>query len=380
MKIIFPILAFALLATACGGAGEPGGSSSTLVNLVSPGSSPSTSTTPNLPASGAPGLVIVPTGGVDLYTEPETEPFYRPAEGLIFPVLAEDGDWLHVMTTCSTERWVRRADVEVAPARSLGEPGQGFDLASAVIVLDPGHGGRDRGAKGPTGSNESDANLAIGTWLRDRLLTGQDIDWETGHVRPGDQYPAVAAVWMTRGPDSPNAGDIELGLAYRAAISNSVGADALVSLHNNTTPSTTQETPGSDVFYSVGSEGSDRLASLIHEELVRGLAEFGDSWGAATVTGAKARVDADTGEDFYGLLRRTEAPSVIVEGMYISNPPEEQLLQSEILQRAYADAVYRGLVRFLTTDEGGTEIAEPEPFSGSVGSPSTVSCVVPAQG
>jgi hypothetical protein len=134
------------------------------------------------------------------------------------------------------------------------------------------------------------------------------------------------------------------------------------------------------VFYAVGSPGSDRLASLIHEELVRGLAHFGDSWGAALETGAKARVDAETGDDFYGLLRRAEAPAVIIEGMYISNPPEEQLLQSEILQRAYADAVYRGLVRFLTTDEFGSDILEPEPFSGSVGTPSTASCVVPAQG
>ena len=377
MKPIVTILLLAFSVAACAESGEPGGEPSTVAD---PGPSPSTPTTSPPPDPGAPGLVIVPAGGVDLYAAPESEPFYRPAEGLIFPVLAEDGNWLHVITTCNTERWVRRADVEIVPARAPGEPGQGFDLASAVIVLDPGHGGRDRGAKGPSGSNESDANLAIGTWLRDRLLTGQDIDWETGHVRPGDQYPAVAAVWMTRGPDSPDAGDIELGLAYRAAMSNSVGADVLVSLHNNTTPSTTQETPGSDIFYSVGSEASDRLASLIHEELVRGLAEFGDSWGAATVTGAKARVDADTGEDFYGLLRRTEAPSVIVEGMYISNPPEELLLQSEILQRAYADAVYRGLVRFLTSDELGTEIIEPEPFSGSVGSPSTASCVVPAQG
>jgi hypothetical protein len=119
---------------------------------------------------------------------------------------------------------------------------------------------------------------------------------------------------------------------------------------------------------------------LIHEELVRGLAQFGTSWGAALETGAKARVDDETGEDFYGLLRRAEAPSVIVEGMYISNPVEEELLQSEILQRAYADAVYRGLIRFLTTDESGSEIRNPEPFSGSVGTPSTTSCVVPAQG
>ncbi len=351
----------------------------TTSTLAQSGPTPTGSASTTTLVTGEPGLVVVPPGGVDLFTEPGASPFYRPASGLTFPVLSEDGAWLLVLTTCNTERWLMRSDVEVITRSQPATPGPGFDLSEAVIVIDPGHGGRDLGGKGPNGGNEKDVNLAISTFLMARLATGQDIDWETGHVRPGDEYPAVASTWMTRGPSGPEGGDYELGLAYRAGVANGTGADALISIHNNTAHQQTREIPGTDVFYSVSSPGSDRLASLIHEEMIRSLAPFGDDWGAGRVSGPKARVDVDTGEDFYGLLRRADAPAVIVEGMYISNPAEEQLLQSELVQMAYADAVYRGLVRFLTTDRFGSAVLEPDPFQGAVGSPSTASCVVPAQ-
>jgi N-acetylmuramoyl-L-alanine amidase len=321
----------------------------------------------------------VPAGGVRVYSSEGGDVAYRAAEGLIFPILADDGDWLQVITTCNAEEWVRSADVEIVEQVAPSTPGPGFELSRAVIVVDPGHGGRDLGAVGATSAYESNANLAIATILRDRLLQAEDVDWETGHIRPGDQYPAVAAVYMTRGPDNPDGGDVELGLAFRAEMANRVGADVLISIHNNTSPMRTISTPGADVFYAVHSEGSDRLASLIHEELILGLTPLASEWGAADITGPKSRVDVETGEDFYGLLRRTTPPSVIVEGMYISEPLEEQILQTELGQRAYADAVYRGLIRFLTTDEYGSEIHDPVEFNGNVGSPSTTSCVVPTQ-
>ena len=298
---------------------------------------------------------------------------------MLLPILAVDGAWSHVLTTCSTEQWLRLADVETIESSVAADPGPGFDLTRAVIVVDPGHGGRDKGAKGATGTNESDFNLAIATLLEERLSTPHDVDWAEGRIMPGDSYPAVGRVLLTRGPDGPDQGDVELGLAYRAEIANQAGADALVSIHNNTTPRIIKETPGSDVFYAVSSPGSDRLASLIHQELLRGLAPFGSEWGSAAVSGPKARVDAETGDDFYGLLRRSVPPAVIVEGMYVTNPVEETLLQSRLVQQAYADAVYRGLVRFLTTDETGSELLEPVLFEGNVGSPSTTSCVVPTQ-
>ena len=367
-----PATALLLLAAACAPVSQAGeGSTSTAVTAAAPNQA----ATPD----GLAGLAVVPAGGADISSAIDGPAAYRSHENLLLPIISENGDWLEVVTTCSTEEWVRRSDVEIVTRSTAASPGPGFDLSSAVIVVDPGHGGRDKGAKGPSGSNEKDFNLSISILLRNRLAAPQDIDWETGHVRPGDQYPAVASVWMTRGPEGPEGGDFELGLAYRAEVANGAGADALIAVHNNSSPTETLPAPGSDVFYAVSSPGSDRLASLIHEELMRGLSPFASSWSAGNINGPKARVDPETGDDFYGLLRRSDPSSVIVEGLYISTAEEERLLETSLVQMAYADAVYRGLIRYLTSDESGTPVIEPIPFSGTVGSPSTASCVVPTQ-
>lgn len=300
-------------------------------------------------------------------------------EELIFPVLEVSGMWYRALTTCGTEAWLQHTDVHLVYPEDPTLPGPGFDLESATIVVDPGHGGRDLGAKGATGLWESHLNLEIATGVRDLLRSSHSIDWETGEIAAGTTYPAVKTVWMTRFPEGPEDGEVELSLGYRAGIANGSGADALVAIHNNSSPARTTTTPGSDVFYAVSSPGSDRLASLIHEELVRGLRPLGDGWGAARVPGVKTRVDADTGDDYYGLLRVTEAPAVIVEGTYISREAEETLMSTEAGRQAYSDAVYRGLVRFLTTDEFGSAIQEPTPFNDDVGTVTTKACVVPLQ-
>lgn len=369
---IAALTALLLLAAACAPApeGGEGSNSSTVVATT-----PSRVTVPDGPA----GLAVVPQGGADISSVIDGPVSYRSHENLLLPIVSDSGDWLQVVTTCGSEEWVRRSDVEIVARSTAASPGPGFDLSSAVIVVDPGHGGRDKGAKGPSGSNEKDFNLSISILLRNRLAGSQDIDWKTGHVRPGDEYPAVASVWMTRGPEGPDDGDFELGLAYRAEVANGAGADALVAIHNNSSATATRSTPGSEVFYAVSSPGSDRLASLIHEELIRGLSPFASSWEGGKISGPKARVDPGTGDDLYGLLRRSDSSSVIVEGLYISTAKEERLLGTSLVQMAYADAVYRGLIRYLTSDESGTPVIEPIPFSGTVGSPSTSSCVVPTQ-
>jgi hypothetical protein len=70
---------------------------------------------------------------------------------------------------------------------------------------------------------------------------------------------------------------------------------------------------------------------------------------------------------------------VIIEGVYVTDPAQNQLLQTTVFRQAYAEGIYRGLVRFLTTDETGSPINEPIDFQGNVGSPTTTNCVVPEQ-
>lgn len=327
-----------------------------------------------------PGLAFVLPGGAQLHNGPIGSVTGTAQEGLVFPIIAAETGWYEVLTTCGREAWVTDDSVETTQRAIPAAPvGQGFDLSQAVIVVDAGHGGRDQGANGANGTGESHVNLEIAELLRARLESSSSIDWDTGAITTGSDYPAVRRVWLTRPADGPEEGDVEVSLAYRAEMSNRAGADVLVSVHNNTSPETTGSTPGTDAFYSVGSSGSDRLASLIHEEMVRSLAPLGSEWSSGMVSGPKARVDPDSGDDFYGLLRRSEAPAVIVEGLYISDADEEAILNSTEGHQTYADAVYRGIVRFLTSSDIGSEILDPEPFSSDVGSTTYESCVVPKQ-
>ena len=195
----------------------------------------------------------------------------------------------------------------------------------------------------------------------------------------GADIPAFGTVWLTRPPEGPMAGQYEAGLAFRAELANSAGADVLVSVHNNSVPKVDSDQPGTQVLYSVGHEDSGRLGALLYEEVVRSLSAFEADWSAGDLVGAIARFDPETGEDYYGLLRRATMPSAIVEGLFLSEPQEEALLATEEVRQAYAEGVYRGVVRFLTTDDTGTGLRPPDPYPEERTPTGTSACVVPAQ-
>jgi N-acetylmuramoyl-L-alanine amidase len=286
---------------------------------------------------------------------------------------------LLVTTTCNQSAWVREADVQPQEQSANTEPGPGFDISTATIVLDPGHGDRDWGGVGPTGLSEKEVNLDISERVRELMLSGRSVDWDSGAVTAGSDVPAFGSIILTRDNAGPNEGDFELGLGYRSTVANAAGADAFVSIHNNTVPQFETDIPGSEVYYAAGVEGSDRLAGLIYEELVSGLSGFNANWRGGDLLGARARLDPQTGEDYYGILRRSMVPAVIVEGVYISEPEEEALLATPEFRQAYAEAVYRGIVRFLTTDEAGSGINDPEMFELDAGTVSGNGCDLPAQ-
>ncbi len=341
--------------------------------------SASTTTTTVEPPEVRIGLALVPAGGTPVFAQPGGDPEYTIHEGILLGFDDRDGRWLEVMTTCNEPMWVRESDVDLVPrSRGAGSPGT-VDLSKATIVVDPGHGDRDWGGVGPSGLAEKEANLAISLRLRTLLTASHDVNWESGLIAPGDTVPAVDAVWLTRDPDGPNQGDYELGLAYRSHIANSAGADVLVSIHNNTVPTADPVGPGSEVFYAWSVDDSDRLASLIHQELLRSFESFDIDWKGGLILGARSRIDPETDTDYYGILRRADMPAVIVEGAYISEPAEEELLRTDAFRQAYAEAVYRGIIRFLSTAEEGERINDPEVFTSDAGTVSSAACQVPRQ-
>ncbi len=325
------------------------------------------------------GIAVFPAGGAALSAEPGAAPFMQASEGLAMGFQRRDGEWLEVITTCNDPAWVHESAVEVTGQSTPGVPGTGFDLTAATIVLDPGHGDRDWGGVGPSGLAEKAVNLDIAERVRRLMLAPHDVDWTTGAISPGAGVDAFGAVWLTRSETGPNGGDFELGLGFRAEFANAAGADAFVSIHNNTVPRVSTDIPGTEVFYSVGAEDSDRLAGLIYEELLRSFAPYSADWKGGELLGARARIDPDTGDDYYGILRRAAMPAAIVEGIYISEPEEEALLATEDFRQAYAEGVYRGVVRFLTTNDAGSSINAPEPFPDDAGTVAGSGCEVPAQ-
>ena len=299
-------------------------------------------------------------------------------EGLTLGFFDRRDGYLEVFDTCNELQWVPADEVEEYPQAVRRAPGQGFDLGDAVVVLDPGHGGIDWGGVGER-TSEKAVNLDISERVRGLLLAAHNIDWQTGAVTDGAAYPAARLVLLTRDAAGPDGGDYRLLLGHRAAVANGAGADVLVSIHNNTVPKISTDIPGTEVYYSVGAEDSDRLASIIYDELLRSFLEFDAPWQGGPVLGARARVESD-GTDYYGLLRRAEMPAVIVEGVYISEPAEEELLRTEAFKQAYAEGVYRGIVRFLTTeDELPEHINAPELFTDDAGAVSSTNCTVPEQ-
>ena len=219
----------------------------------------------------------------------------------------------------------------------------GSPLTGATVVLDPGHGGEEPGAVGPAGTREKDVNLAIALETK-RQLEG-----------------AGATVVLTR------TGDYRITLASRTAIAKALDPEVFVSIHHNAEPDEVRATPGSETYFQIGSADSKRAAGLVYEELVAAFSSYPIEWGADFDAGAKYRPSAKGG-DYYGILSGSAGvPAVLSEAAFISNPPEEALLNDPVFQAVEAAAITRAVVRYVTTDDPGSGFVEPYPRTAPAG-------------
>lgn len=334
------------------------------------------------PAFTGQGIVTIARGGAALADTPGGPATMTAREGLTFAALSWDGEWIEVFTTCSSHAYVHRSQVRAEAAAPDVTIGPGFDFSQAVVVVDPGHGGpRNIGGVGPQGTREKEIVLDIARRVRDLLTSAHQVDWETGDIYDGGPIPPAGRAILTRtGADA----DYEVQLDARAAIANATNAQALVSIHANAGWIVELDHPGSDVYYQSQPEvlaKSQRLARLVVEEFRRSFARFDATWTGDTQVGAKSRMSRIyDGRQFYGILRYSQVPAVIAEGAYIDSAAQEQLLLTSEFRQAYANAVYRALVRFLTTDEpGDAEAWDPVLYSDSRRPATPAGCVIPRQ-
>lgn len=190
-------------------------------------------------------------------------------------------------------------------------------LKGRKIVLDPGHGGSDSGAIGPTGVMEKSVTLRVANEVR-RLL-----------VKEG------ATVYMTREADievsakRAAATDIE-ELQARCDVANENKADIFVSIHMDSfTNSAAKGTTG--YYYSLGDKRSRVLADKIRSGVIDQL-------------GTQSR--GTQSSNFY-VVKHTDMPATLLEVAFISNPGEEKLMDSEDGIRKAAQGIVDGIADYF---------------------------------
>ncbi|MEX2659634.1 MAG: N-acetylmuramoyl-L-alanine amidase [Acidimicrobiales bacterium] len=261
---------------------------------------------PALPASPGDGqarVVVTPTG-------------------VVAAVLGLEGAGYRIRTPCGREASI---------------PG-GAPISGATVVLDPGHGGAEPGAVGQNGLTEKALNLVIAERTKAALET------------------QGATVVLTR------TADYRVTLGARADIVRALGPPVFVSIHHNGGSDGPSDKPGTETFFQIASPESRRLAGLVYEELFALFSTYeGIPWQADTDAGAKSRPNS-SGGDYYGMLRLTAGvPSVLSEALFLSNPPEAELLARLDVQQAEAEALARAVTRFLTTDDPGSGFTQAYP-------------------
>ena len=240
----------------------------------------------------------------------------------------------------------RVAEKEIAPA--AGKPKV---ARLATIVIDPGHGGEDPGARGRLGSREKDITLTIAKRLKE--LIDAEPDMRAVLTRDGDFYVPL----QTR---------VDKARRVRADLFVSVHADAFVRPHAR----------GSSVFAlserRATSEAARWLAKKENEaDLVGGVnIDVKDKYLAQTLldlsqtatidhslrlgsavldelgqvnTLHKGRVEQAS----FAVLKSPDVPSILVETAFISNPEEEQRLNDEAYQDQLARAILGGIKRYF---------------------------------
>jgi N-acetylmuramoyl-L-alanine amidase len=180
-------------------------------------------------------------------------------------------------------------------------------LTKLKIALDPGHGGTDNGAIGPTRLLEKEANLAIALELAE-LLQNEG-----------------AKVFLTR------SGDEQVELYQRLDKADSVAADFYISLHNNAHSDSVNPLiyHGMGVYYY--QPKSLKLARFIHNRLLSTTKLPDDGFYYAN----------------FAAPRSTNMLSVLIETAFIIYPEEEILLKDTNFQRQTALGIYLGIKDFL---------------------------------
>jgi N-acetylmuramoyl-L-alanine amidase len=247
---------------------------------------------------------------------------------------------------------------------------------SITVAVDPGHGGSLSGAVARDGTREADLNLDIGLRLA-RMLEGAGV----GVVLTRDTDRDVNDPALDRTGDGVI--DETDELAARPDRANAARADLFVSVHNNT--AVNRATGGPSTYYydqRTFGDRSLRLARIIQSRMVAALEAFAsDTWRpydhGALIYPYYVLRDYDPPR----LVRPTQMPGVLSEGMFLSHPREIRLLRQRRVRQAMANAYYEAIAEYLSRRGAhvGYEL-ESAPRTATAGEPVELLVTVRNQG
>lgn len=227
-------------------------------------------------------------------------------------------------------------DIAITDARVAGRP---------IVVIDPGHGGRDPGATSVSGEqSEKYLTLLLARELRDRLA-------ERGRVR----------VALTREDDR------YLSLEQRAGIARNLGAAVYLSLHIDSAPN--PDARGASIYslsdvasdadaarlarrendgaVSTAAEGSVRaaLSDLALRDQMEASARLAERMVRKASGSVLLRPEPHRFADFH-VLRRAAVPAVLFEAGYISNSEDE----AKLVEPDYRAKIVSALAQAIEAD------------------------------
>ncbi len=176
-----------------------------------------------------------------------------------------------------------------------------------LVCLDPGHGGGDNGAVGTSGLLEKNINLDIAIRVKSNL---ENYGYKVILTRYDDTY---------------------ISGKERVEIASQNQANIFISIHNN--ESDLKDTSGTETYFSPDSSAASRsLANYIQGELIFQL-------------GSKNLGIKEAG--FY-VLNNTHMVSALVQGLFMSNPGDEEKLRDRFYKDKISTGISGGIINFIS--------------------------------
>lgn len=192
-----------------------------------------------------------------------------------------------------------------SPAPSSPSPSVPVQAGSKVVVIDPGHGGRDPGAVG-NGLYEKNVVFSISNLVIAEL-----------------RRRGINAI-------STRSTDVEVDLQPRVDKAEGVRANAFVSIHANAISLSRPDINGLETYYYSSSSGY-RLARNIHNSVLR----------------ATGMSDRGIREARFYVLRQTSMPAVLVETGFITGARDSANFKSDAYRQKIAQGIVNGIISYL---------------------------------